>query len=65
MRILLCFVVVEVGLLPVNFTVSENETFPICVKLTAGTLERNVTVPLQVQAGSAVGETACNITYLL
>ena len=47
--------VVEVGILPLNATVSENETFSICVELTAGSLERNVTVPLIVEAGSAAG----------
>ena len=35
---------------------SENETFPVCVELTAGALERNITVPLLVGDGSAVGE---------
>lgn len=59
--------VVEVGLLPLNSTVSENETFPVCVELTAGSLERNVTVPLLVGDGSAMGESRstarlnCNI----
>ena len=47
--------VVEVGVLPLNSTVSENETFSVCVELTAGSLERNITVPLLVMPGSASG----------
>ena len=51
--------VVEVGLLPLNSTVSENETFPVCVELTAGSLERNITVSLLAGDGSALGESPC------
>ena len=47
--------VVEVGLLPLNSTVMENETFPVCVELTAGALERSITIPLIVEPGSASG----------
>lgn len=32
-------------------TVSENQTFPLCAELTDGILERNVNIPLQVDAG--------------
>lgn len=53
--LLLISTVVEVGILPLNSTVSENETFSVCVELTAGSLERNVTVPLLVIPGSASG----------
>ena len=41
-----------------NSTVSENQTFPLCVELTDGILERNITIPLQVQAGLVAGESA-------
>ena len=47
--------VVEVGFLPLNSTVMENETFSVCVELTAGALEREITVPLLVEPGSASG----------
>ena len=47
---------VEVGLLPLNRSVTENETFPVCVEITAGTLGCNITVPLEVQEGSALGK---------
>ena len=40
--------VVEVGLLPLNRSVAENETFEICVELITGHLGCNVTVPLNV-----------------
>ena len=40
--------VVEVGLVPLNRSVSENETFQVCVQLTAGRLGCNITVPLDV-----------------
>ena len=46
----------EVGLLPLNGSVSENETFQICAQLTAGRLGCNITVPLVVEEGSALGE---------
>ena len=44
-----------VGLLPLNSTVAENETFSVCVELTAGSLERDISVPLIVEPGSAIG----------
>ena len=44
-----------------NFTVSENETFPVCVELTTGVLERDITIPLQVEAGSAAGEAITHV----
>ena len=48
---------VEVGLLPLNRSVTENETFPICVQITAGVLGCNITVPLEVLGGnSTLGE---------
>ena len=46
---------VEVGLLPLNGSVSENDTVPVCVEITAGTLGCNITVPLEIQEGSALG----------
>ena len=46
----------EVGLLPLNHTVSENETFQICAEITAGLLGCNITVPLVVEEGYALGE---------
>ena len=49
--------VVEVGLLPVNMTITENATFPVCVQLTNGILGRDIIIPLVVESGSAVGET--------
>lgn len=39
---------VEVGLVPLNCSVSENETFQICAQLTAGQLGCNITVLLEV-----------------
>ena len=47
----------EVGLFPANLTVNENETFPVCARLTIGILGRDVIIPLVVESGSAVGET--------
>ena len=47
----------EVGLFPANLTVNENETFPVCVRITDGILGRDVIIPLVVESGSAVGET--------
>ena len=47
---------VEVGLLPLNRSVTENETFPVCVEITAGILGCNITVPLEVEEGSALGK---------
>ena len=55
-QLLFLYSVVEVGLLPLNSTVSENETFPVCVELTAGSLERNITISLLVGNGSAMGK---------
>ena len=46
----------EVGLVPLNRSVSENETFQICAEITAGLLGCNITVPLVVEEGSALGE---------
>lgn len=46
--------VVTVGLLQPNVTVRENETFSVCVELTAGSLERDVFVGLLVSNSSAV-----------
>ena len=43
--------VIEVGLQLMTSTVSENQTFPLCAELTDGILERNVNIPLQVDAG--------------
>ena len=39
---------VEVGLVPLNGSVSENETFQICAQLITGQLGCNITVPLDV-----------------
>ena len=52
---IILYSVVEVGLLPLNSTVSENETFSVCVELTAGALELDIFVPLIVEPGSATG----------
>ena len=54
---LLQHAVVEVGLFPANLTVNENETFPVCARITNGVLGRDVIIPLVVESGSAVGET--------
>lgn len=48
--------VVDIGLIPLNYSVSENETFPVCVAITNGTLGCNLTVYLGVESGTAVGE---------
>ena len=40
-------------------TVSENQTFPLCAELTDGILERNVNIPLQVDAGLGAGINLC------
>ena len=40
--------VVEVGLLPLNRSVAENETFDICAEISIGHLGCNITVPLDV-----------------
>ena len=47
---------VEVALVPLNRSVTENETFSVCVNITAGQLGCNITVPLVVQDGTALGE---------
>lgn len=39
-----------------TYTVSENQTFPLCAELTDGILERNISIPLQVQAGLLAGK---------
>lgn len=55
--IFFCYIlVVEVSLIPLNGSVSENDTFRVCVNVTAGVLGCNITVPLVVQNGSALGE---------
>ena len=54
----------EVGLLPRSITITENDTFSICVELTNGVLERDVTIPLVVESGSAVGKSKLYI-YLV
>ena len=46
---------VEVALVPLNRSVAENETFSICVNITAGQLGCNMTVPLVVQNRTAQG----------
>ena len=51
---------VEVGLVPLNRSVSENETFQICAEITTGLLGCNITVPLVVEEGSALGEENSN-----
>ena len=43
-------------MLPLNRSVSENETVQICAEITAGLLGCNITVPLVVEEGSALGE---------
>ena len=55
---MLMFVIidVEVGLIPLNRSVTENETFQICAEITTGLLGCNITVPLVVEEGSALGE---------
>lgn len=48
---------VEVNLLPLNHSVTENKSFPVCAELTAGLLGCNITVPLLVvPGGSALRE---------
>ena len=42
--------------MPLNRSVSENETFQICAEITTGLLGCNITVPLVVEEGSALGE---------
>ena len=44
--------------MPLNRSVSENETFLICAQLTAGQLGCNVTVPLDVstEGNSTIGK---------
>ena len=55
---MLMFVIidVEVGLIPLNRSVTENETFQICAEITTGLLGCNITVPLVVEEGSALGK---------
>ncbi len=48
--------VVEVGLIPLNFSVTENETFPVCAMVTNGILGCNLTIYLGANSSSAVGE---------
>lgn len=40
----------------VNLTVKENETFPVCVEITSGSVERKAFIGLQVQNSSAQGK---------
>ena len=56
--------VVEVGLVPLNRSVSENETFQVCAQLTAGQLGCNITVPLDVatEDNSTIGKTVPSLT---
>lgn len=42
------FAVVEVGLVALNRSVAENETFNICAEIITGRLGCNITVPLNV-----------------
>ena len=56
---------VEVSLLPLNRSVSENETFQICAEITAGLLGCNITVPLVVEEGTALGEQEFQFNRLL
>ena len=57
-------IVVEVGLMPLNRSVSENETFQVCAQLTAGQLGCNITVPLDVatEDNSTIGKTVPSLT---
>ena len=57
--------VVEVGLVPLNRSVSENETFQVCAQLTAGRLGCNITVPLDVatEDNSTIGKTVPSLTH--
>ena len=41
------------GLVPLNNSVSENETIEVCVEITNGTVGCNVSVVLEVEDGSA------------
>lgn len=43
----------EVSLQPVNTSVSESVSFPVCVEITNGTLGRNISIPLIVESASA------------
>ena len=56
--------VVEVGLVPLNRSVSENETFQVCAQLTAGRLGCNITVPLDVTTkdNSTIGKMVPSLT---
>ena len=54
---------VEVALVPLNRSVTENETFSVCVNITAGQLGCNITVPLVVHNGTALGEVCTHILY--
>ena len=51
-------IVVEVGLVSLNRSVSENETFQICAEITAGQLGCNITVPLDTttESNSTIGK---------
>ena len=57
--------VVEVGLVPLNRSVSENETFQVCAQLTAGRLGCNITVPLDIatEDNSTIGKTVPSLTH--
>ena len=55
----------EVGLVPLNRSVSENETIQVCAEITAGLLGCNITVPLVVEQGSALGKSERMLRYCL
>ena len=54
---MLLLTVAEVGLVPLNRSVAENETFSVCAQITAGLLGCNISVPLDVtvQGNSTIG----------
>ena len=54
---MLLLTVAEVGLVPLNRSVAENETFPVCAQITVGLLGCNISVPLDVtvQGNSTIG----------
>ena len=47
--------VITVGLQSKNLTVRENETFPVCVEITAGSLDCEAYIGLEVQNSSTKG----------
>ena len=62
----LIFTVVLLGLQAADLTVMENETFSVCVEITEGSLERNVSIGLVAEnSSSAQGKSCHNTTFTL